>query len=201
MELSKKTAKALARKSEGLLPVSYKSINPNTLETGTVSKIHTALERKLSKAQLQAVKRLGHAIGKVGFSLSDALLHSDLSEPDYNEMCTQAPELRVYVKTKQLEYKYSLLDIVKKQAIESGDSRMAMWLLERQFAEEYDSAIKKDLNKMKVNDAPDVMELAIAFIRRSSSNTMPVQQSAGAEQVRDLDLVDKEETMPWKSNL
>lgn len=144
----------------------------------------TIIERSLTPKQLQALKAIGLAIGTTGLSIGDACLLNRVTQTELDNLIIYVPEIKTYLRLKQVEYKYKLLQVATKQATENGDVKIATWLLEKQFSEEYDASMKKDMMKMQQNQNGDIMEMAIAYVRRASSNTMPVHEHAGAEEDR-----------------
>lgn len=157
----------------------------NAPESSSLSNLLTVIEKKLTPHQLKSVQEIGLAIGTVGLSLDDACLRSRVTKEELENWMVYCPELRTYLNLKQVEYKYKLLDVVTKHATEQGDVKIAMWLLEKHYGNEYDSSLKKDLAKMNHNSGDDVVEMAFAFVRRASSNTMPVNLLAGEKEERE----------------
>lgn len=151
----------------------------------SLSNLLTVIEKKLTPHQLKSVQEIGLAIGSVGLSLDDACLLSRVTKEELDNWMLYCPELRTYLNLKQVEYKQKLLEVVTKHAMTNGDVKIAMWLLEKHYGDEYDSSLKKDLAKMNRNDGDDVVEMAFAFVRRQSSNTMPVHLHAGKKEDRE----------------
>lgn len=157
----------------------------NAPDSSSLANLLTVIEKKLTPHQLKSVQEIGLAIGTVGLSLDDACLRSRVTKEELDNWMVYCPELRTYLNLKQVEYKYKLLDVVTRHATEQGDVKIAMWLLEKHYGNEYDSSLKKDLAKMNRNDGDDVVEMAFAFVRRQSTNTMPVHLHAGEKEDRD----------------
>ncbi len=157
----------------------------NAPESLSLSNLLTIIEQKLTHHQLKAVQEIGLAIGTVGLSLDDACLRSRVLKEELDNWMVYCPELKTYLNLKQIEYKYKLLDVVTRHATEHGDVKIAMWLLEKHYGNEYDSSLKKDLAKMNHNTGDDVVEMAFAFVRRQSTNTMPVNLQAGNKEERE----------------
>lgn len=157
----------------------------NAPDSPSLSNLLTIIEKKLTPHQLKSVQEIGLAIGTVGLSLDDACLRSRVTKEELDNWIIYCPELRTYLNLKQVEYKYKLLDVVTRHATEHGDVKIAMWLLEKHYGDEYDSSLKKDLAKMNHNTGDDVVEMAFAFVRRQSSNSMPVNLLAGEKEDRE----------------
>lgn len=143
------------------------------------------LEQELTEKQLRIVIEIGISIGNVGLSLNDACLRSRISRDELEALWIHVPEIKTYIQLKQVEYKYKLLNVVTNDAIQNGNVKIASWLLERQYAEEYDSSMKKDMAKVSRSSQDDVVEMAFAYVRRSNTNAMPVNESSGKEEKRD----------------
>jgi hypothetical protein len=161
-------------------------LNAPELETSSLSNLLTIIESKLSLTQLKSVQEIGLAIGTVGLSLDDACLRSRVTKEELDNWILYCPELKTYLNLKQVEYKYKLLDVVTKHATTNGDVKIAMWLLEKHYGNEYDSSLKKDIAKMNRENSDDVVEMAFAFVRRTSNADMPVNKNAGNEEKREI---------------
>ena len=153
--------------------------------SASLSNLLSVIEQKLTPKQLSAVQEIGLAIGKVGLTLDDACLRSRVTKEELDNWMLYCPEVKTYLRIKQVEYKYKLLDVVTKQATDNADVKIAMWLLEKNFAEEYDSSLKKDIAKMNRESSEDVVEMAFAFVRRSNSAAMPVKEISGKGEDRE----------------
>lgn len=152
--------------------------------SSSLSNLLSVIEAKLTPKQLAAIQEIGKSIGGTGLSLDDACLRSRVTKEELDNWILYCPEIKTYLRIKQVEYKYKLLDVVTKQATENGDVKIAMWLLEKHYGDEYDSSLKKDLAKMNRENTDDVVEMAFAFVRRSNAS-MPIQDKAGEGEDRD----------------
>ena len=164
-------------RSDKQLPKALVAVKPD--EIRSVGSLLSNIEAKLTPRQLKAIKEIGNAIGNVGLSLDDALLRSLVSREELDKLILYVPELKDYLRLQQVEYKYKLLNIISSQAVEKADVKMASWLLEKQFSEEYDSSVKKELQKHNRDTEGDMIEMAMTFVRRSNANATPVNHDAG----------------------
>ena len=158
----------------------------NAPVSSSLSTLLTTIEQKLTPKQLSSIQAIGLAIGGIGLSLDDASLQNRVTREELDNMMLYCPEVRTYLNLKQVEYKAKLLEVVTKHATTNGDVKIAMWLLEKHYGDEYDSSLKKDLAKMNNNMKDDVVEMAFAFVRKSSINTMPVNTEVGDEEKREV---------------
>jgi hypothetical protein len=156
-------------------------------ETLSLSNLLVTIESKITPRELKMVQEIGLAIGTVGMNLSDACLKNRITKAELDTLIIYCPEIQTYLQLKQVEYKYKLLQVVTNHATQSGDVKIAMWLLEKHYGDEYDSSLKKDIAKMnRDNPGDDVVEMAFAFVRRQNSNSMPVNQSIGDAEDRSV---------------
>lgn len=132
------------------------------------------LEKTLTPRRLEIVKKIGFSIQNTGITLVDACILARIEKDEIDEWTEYCPAIKTYFLLKRMEYKYKLLEIVNAQAKEQKDVKMAMWLLEQHFAEDYDSSVKKEMEKYRRSGEEDVMEMAIAFIRKTGSHATPV---------------------------
>lgn len=191
--MDKKHARELATTvDDELVPPETRDDNASSLKN-----ILEVIEKKIDKSELRAVQEIGLAIGKVGMNLTDACFRARLTKDEMDEIITKAPEVQTYFHLKQVEYKYELLKVVTHHATETKDVKIAMWLLEKQYGEEYDSSLKKDIAKMnRLNPGDDVVELAFAFVRRQNADAMPVNKSIGdAEDRSEVKIYDIKESL------
>lgn len=182
--LTKKETINRLKKNEHQLP---SVITNMTLEQApsSLGNLLGTIEHKLTGTQLAKIKDIGHSIGSIGLSIDDSCLKARMTKDELDNLIIYVPELKAYLRLKQIEYKSKLLEIITKQATQNGDVKIATWLLEKHYAEEYDGGMKRDMAKMQNNKGDDVMEMAIAFIRRTNSNSMPVHEHAGLEEKRE----------------
>lgn len=191
--MDKKHARELVTTADDeLVPEESRDNNAASLKN-----ILEIIESKITKAELKAVQEIGLAIGKVGMNLTDACFRARLTRDEMDEIIEKCPEVQTYFHLKQVEYKYELLKVVTHHATETKDVKIAMWLLEKQYGEEYDSSLKKDIAKMnRLNPGDDVVEMAFAFIRRQNADAMPVNKSVGdAEDRSEVKIYDIKETL------
>lgn len=175
--MKKNEASLLSRKVDNALPKNIATIKPG--EIRSVANMLSTIEVKLTPRQLKAIKEIGTAIGNVGLSLDDACLRSLITKEELDNLILYVPEVKDFLRLQQVEYKHKLLNIISNQAVQNGDVKMAMWLLEKQFSEEYDSSIKKDIQRQGRGEDGDIMEMALTFVRRDNANSVPINDQAG----------------------
>lgn len=144
-----------------------------------LTNIKKYLDDNLSPRQLEAVKDMAYKIGKVGMSMQEACLLARVTKDEFTMWCEIHPLIADFFKIQALEYKFSLMEITSAQARENKDIKLATWLLEKQFAEDYDNTVKKEQMKFNRSIQDDVLSVAISFVRQSNIRATPVNESAG----------------------
>jgi len=144
-----------------------------------LSHLVEVLEENLDPVQIKAIKAIGYSIGRVGASVKDACFLARVTKEDLDKWINELPDIKTYLDLKRIEYKYKLLEIVSGQALENKDVKLATQLLELQFAEEYNPSVKRELAKASRNAEEDVMDIAIAIVRRGAAHSMPINPQNG----------------------
>ena len=175
--ISKKVADRLSSRLTAQLPPSIAGIKENQVMT-TGSTLFDILESKLTPRQLKIIKNIGHAIS-VGLGIEDAIIRAMITKDELDNLMLYVPEIKDYFRIEQVEYKYKLMSVVSKQAVENADVKIASWLLEKQFSEEFDTSLKKEMAKQNRDTEGDMIEMALAFVRRSSANSTPINPVVG----------------------
>lgn len=158
-------------------------IVPSTLDSepsdASIYNIIEILEGKLDDRQIKAIKKIGHTIITTGLPLDEALLLARVGREEFEDWCRYLPEIKTYIKLKQTEYKFELLKVINGKIKDSGDTKLATWILEKNFSEDYDSSFKREMVKMNQNREDDVLDVVMAFVRRSNSKSVPVNPENG----------------------
>lgn len=144
-----------------------------------ITQLIELLEEKLTDYQIKIIKAIGHTISSTGLPLEEACLLARISKFELEEWSKWVPEIKTYVRLKQVEYKFSLLKIINNQAKENADVKMATWLLEKNFAEEFDTSYKRELAKLNQTQEDDVLDVVMAFVRKNQSKTVPIDPANG----------------------
>lgn len=104
--------------------------------------ITTAHDEEESQA-LSTESALTKAKGKIildclgqGLTLDDGLILADMTEDEFEELKKVNERFAKLVERKKIQYKKILTEPLV-QAVKDGDSKLAQWLLERQFQEEF----------------------------------------------------------------
>ncbi|HEC64409.1 MAG TPA: hypothetical protein ENI23_03865 [bacterium] len=138
-------------------------------------KIESKLSKEFPQEFLAILKRLSYYLSLIGLDFNEACQMIRFDPKDMEEKIREHPIIQDLIDIKILEYKVSLIKSVSKQAI-TGDHKLAQWLLERRFPNEFNP--KKGIGILPTD--PD-RELAgvIEFIQRSSDSTPLIKETAG----------------------
>lgn len=81
-----------------------------------------------------------------GLSEEDALTLADMGHDSFEAYKLEHPRFAYLVEKKKVEYKRTLMAPIT-EAIKSGDSKMAQWMLERQFDDEFSGRRRTEAEK------------------------------------------------------
>lgn len=102
-----------------------------------------------------------------GLSENDAILFAGLSQLEYSDMIKRVPVIKDLVNKAIVGYKHKLIKTVSETAGQ-GDSKMAQWLLEKKFGEEYNQKVKDGVGN---NTAMDMLFAAVKHVQQDGSST------------------------------
>lgn len=144
-----------------------------------VESIIVQVEELVPPQILGKVKQISEYIGSKGMTVRDACLLTDFDEEKFKMLVTEYPIISKLIQLKELEYKRDLLSTLSRKA-RSGDDKLAQWLLERRFPDEYG----KIDGRKKGDDGSDqnIFEKAIVFIQQHGDSKPLV--SPGNRQLR-----------------
>lgn len=102
-----------------------------------------------------------------GLNENDAILFAGLSQIEYSEMLKKVPAIKDLVNKAIVGYKHKLIKTVSETAGQ-GDSKMAQWLLEKKFGEEFNQKVKDGVGN---NTAMDMLFAAVKHVQQDGSST------------------------------
>ena len=117
-----------SQKHKKQLPEPIAKITASDPNPTSLANLIQRLEEKLDSKQIAIVKELGHSIGTTGMNLDDSCLLARITREELDNLCFLVPEVKIYLKLKQTEYKQKLLAVISDQALQNGDVKMSMWL-------------------------------------------------------------------------
>lgn len=124
----------------------------------------------------EAVKKIALTIESTGMSLEDCTLLARLTSQELAALSDEIPEIPLYFRLKRIQYKEALLKVLHAQATEVKDVKIAMYLLESNFSEEYDPAVKKAVAKRRSEEDGSDLQKLMKLVRSSAPNS-PVVES------------------------
>ena len=137
----------------------------------TSSSLEQQAQTKLKPAMLRVLKKIAYYTAKVGLPLDEACMLVDVDYEKFKEEMKIEPLLAKIIRMKELEFKKDMLHTLSAKA-RSGDDKLAQWLLEKKFPDEYGT--KKGPSG---GDGQDILFEAIRFIRRSGDNAPLVNET------------------------
>lgn len=138
------------------------------------SSLGAQIEKNYDERFVKLIKRLAYYLSKVGLPFEEACQILDVEPLEFEAKIENDPLLVRLMKLKELEYKKDLLATISSRA-RQGDDKLAMWLLEKRFPEEF--------NKRKGGEGPgsstDDMTTVLEFIQETSDKNPLVTITKG----------------------
>ena len=153
-------------------PPTETQIETDKLELSSLS-LETQAAEKLSSDTIRVIKKIAYYTSKVGLPLNEACALVDIDYEKFVEQMKLEPLIEKIIKMKELEYKKDMLHVLTQKA-RGGDEKLAQWLLERKYPNEYG-----DKKKGPTGEGDDIMFEAIRFIRKHGDNQPLVSLDAG----------------------
>jgi hypothetical protein len=158
----------------------YNSCVDDTSPKNLISVITEKLKDR--KFDLEAVIKIAQTIEKSGMSLSDCALLARMSPEELDLLQTEIPEVQLYLRLKRVQYKEKLLEVLHTQATTNKDVKIAMYLLEANFSEEYDPAAKRAIAKKKPAEDDSVLAQLVNRVRTSAPNSPVIESNTVLEE-------------------
>ena len=150
-----------------------------------VNNLITTITKKLATrpVMFEAVKKIALTIESTGMSLEDCALLARMTAQELAALSDEIPEIPLYFRLKRVQYKEALLKVLHAQATEVKDVKIAMYLLETNFSEEYDPATKKEAAKRRTKDDGSDLQKLMKLVRTSAPNSPVVESMTIMEDV------------------
>jgi len=117
--------------------------------------VQDKLEKKLNKNQLEFIIKIAHKV-QAGMDVEESCVLAGVDYKKFKEALLKDKDLARLIELKRLSYKWTLLRALNKKAIEKGDDKMALLLLQTAFPDEFGKKKKdKDGGVDPVKDAID----------------------------------------------
>lgn len=142
-------------------------------------------QEKLPQETILVLKKIVYYTAKIGLSLQEACVLSNIDYERFMQESKVEPLIGKIIKMKELEFKKDMIGILTKKARE-GDDKLAQWLLEKKFPDEYS-------DKKKSGNNDDVLFEALRFIRVKGDNNPLISESTATNIV-----IEKKETIMEK---
>lgn len=160
------------KKTKTLVPIDEST----TLESQSLDE---EAQRVLTPENFSTLKTIAKAVGKDGLSLEEACVIANVEFENFKRLAEQFPIIIKIVKVKETEYKHMLLRALATKA-RSGDDKMAQWLLERKYPEEYGGGKRGPGGESEA----DLLGMAISFVQESQDSQPIVRKQIEIRAVR-----------------
>lgn len=127
----------------------------------------------MEKSEDQIIDELKEKTTKIikyiddGLTEMDAVMFAGLNQLQYAEMLKKFPNTKDLIDKAIVGYKHKLVSTVS-DAAGKGDSKMAQWLLEKKFGEEYNQKVKDGAGQ---NGAMDLLFAAVKHVQQDGNST------------------------------
>lgn len=118
---------------------------------------------------VKTLKRLSYYLSKIGLPFDEACKMVRYDGAKMREIIKLYPVIQELIELKELEYKAELMGTVSSKA-RSGNDKLAQWLLETRFPNEFGS------KKKGTPESEDMLGAAISFIQQSGDSSSLVRR-------------------------
>jgi len=141
------------------------------------SSVEAELERTFKDPKfVKMMQRLAYEVAVVGMSEQEACMVVNYDYEKLIALKAQHSVVRRLFEMKSLEYKRGLMKTLSNKA-RSGDDKLAQWLLEAKFPEEFNR--RKGVGGGEDGKNADLLGAAVEFVRKSTSASGLVQEESG----------------------
>ena len=141
-----------------------------------VQSLESAIMAQVEPELAKRIKRIAHFVANSGFSLYEACKVVGIDPEKFEKLLNTNDAVNEMLEVKGLEYKSKLLEAITLKA--KTDDKLAQWLLERRFPNEY--ASPKRGGGGKDDEEGNILFQAVQFIQQNRS-TKPIVQIASGE--------------------
>lgn len=153
------------------VPLSPEQVESQEFKLESLS-LQKECEARFDAATLTALKKITYYITAVGFSIEEACTLSNVDPEKFKFLMETEPLIQKVIRIKELEYKRGLMHTVSARA-KDGDDKLAQWLLERRFPEEFGG------KKGGGGTERDILFEAIEFIQKSGDRNPLIKETSG----------------------
>ncbi len=134
-----------------------------------------SLKERYNENSIKIIAKIAYNLSVVGLSLEDSCTICSVDTIKFMKLMERDKDLKKFIDIKSLEYKKKLQKTITDKA-SKGDEKLAMWLLEKQYTEEFGSI----RNKKGKNQEEDFISQAVKFIQ-SQGDTRPLVDKKNGE--------------------
>lgn len=157
---------------EEVLPVIHEQVEDDfDIRAG---KLETEISEKYNEEWVTIFKRLAYETAVIGLPLQEACMIVGVDYEKLSILMTSDPLIARLIKTKDLEYKRTLLKTVSTKA--KTDEKMSQWLLQARYPDEFNP---RKGSAGAGGDGNDLLGVAIEFIQKSGDSTPLVTERSG----------------------
>lgn len=125
----------------------------------------------LSSDDFKTMQKIAVSIGKDGMTVEEACVLANVDYENLKEKSEKYPIIQKIIRMKEFEYKRMLKKTLSQRA-RGGDDKVAQWLLESRYPEEFSAGKKKGGGE----NGEDLLGMAIDFIQNSGDSQTLVRK-------------------------
>lgn len=137
-----------------------------------VTDFETKLSNNYDESQIKQFRTIGAFIMQ-GMDIEEACVLSRIDPRMFASMASVDPAIRTFIAFKQVSYKAKLMRVVSSRAIDGMNEKLAGWILERRYRDEWGSKNPTEGS----GAAEDAIAQGIEYIRLNGDTTPVVDHS------------------------
>lgn len=135
--------------------------------------LNEKIRQRFNNVFIGLLKKIAYEISIIGLTEEEACLINDYDYAKFMALKQNEPLVEKMFEKKNIEYKRSLLKPLSERA--KTDDKMAQWLLEARFPDDFSKKRKPD-----GDDGKDMLGAAISWIQKNDSNGLISETSGKA---------------------
>jgi len=153
-----------------------------------LSDLESEIERLVNEPTLKKLKAVFLSIKKNGLTYREACMIQRCDPDIYQDLAQEVPAIAKLVEISMLEFKEKLLNVLSNKAILENDDKLAQYLLEKRFEQEFDNSMKKLAARKDTGHDP--VTTALIFIQQADKQA--IVDASAAEPDFEVDAEDAE---------
>lgn len=138
--------------------------------------LEAKIANEFEESFVKVLRRIAYYLSRVGLTLKEACQLVQYDQALFEAKMTQYPMIGELIAFKELEYKADLLATISQKA-RSGNDKLAMWLLESRYPDEFNQ--RKGAGTGTGEGGDDLIAMGVEFVQRHGDSQPLVGTTAG----------------------